>query len=226
MGLSSSKTKTASTPYDPAAIKAGSSALSSAYNSSLPAINANTGAINNLVPTLAQQFTQGDPATNAAEGYVTDVLGGKYLNAGNPYLQGMIDQTNQNVRNQVNAEFSRAGQTGSSRQLGELEMQLANAENGLRYNDYNTELGRMDTAAGLAPNLSAAKTVSIAPLLSAAQMGSTLPISAASAYSGGLGSLLSPYGTQVTKQSQGLGSILGGLLGAGLSGWASGGFKL
>jgi len=225
MGLSGSKTTTKSTPYDPAAINGASSALTSAYNSSQPAITANTAAINNLVPTLAEQYAKGDPAVNAAEGYVGDVLGGKYL-SGNPQLDAMIGQTDRNVADQVNAIFSRAGQTGSSRQIGELGSRLADAENSLRYSDYNNQMTRMDTAAGLAPNLSAAKTVSIAPLLSAAQAGSTLPLGAAATYSGSLGSLLSPYGTQVTKQSQGLGSILGGLIGAGLSGWASGGFKM
>jgi hypothetical protein len=137
----------------------------------------------------------------------------------------MIGQTDQSVRNQVNAEFSRAGQVGSSRQIGELGSQLANSENALRYNDYNTQMGRMDTAAGLAPGLSASRTVSIAPLLAAAQAGSSIPIGAAASYAGGLGSLLSPYGTQTSTQSQGLGSILGTILGSGLAGWASGGFK-
>lgn len=224
MGLSSSKSTTKSTPYDPAAISAGSSALTSAYNGSQPAIQANTNTVNSLVPSIAQHYTQGDPSVNAAEGYVGDVLGGKYLNAGNPYLPGMINQTDQSVRNQVNAEFSHAGQTGSSRQIGELGTQLGNAENALRYNDYNNQMGRMDTAAGLAPNLSAANTVSIAPLLSAAQMGSTLPTAAAGAYAGGLGSLLSPYGTQVTKQSPNIGALLAAAAGQAAGGWASGGF--
>jgi hypothetical protein len=224
MGLSSSKSTTKSTPYDPAAISAGSSALSSAYNTNQPAIQANANTVNSLVPSLAAQYTQGDPAVNVAEGYVGDVLGGKYLN-GNPNLNGMIGQTDQNVRNQVNAEFSRAGQVGSSRQIGELGSQLANSENALRYSDYNTQMGRMDTAAGMAPGLSASRTVSIAPLLAAAQAGSSIPIGAAASYAGGLGSLLSPYGTQTSTQSQGLGSILGTILGSGLAGWASGGFK-
>ena len=33
------------------------------------------------------------------------------------------------------------------------------------------------------------------------------------------------YGTTTTTQKQGIGSMLGGIAGAGLAGWASGGFK-
>ena len=226
MGLSSSKQKTTSTPYDPAAIKAGSSALTSAYNTNQPAIQSIASQVQGLVPSLIDKYQQGNPAVTSAENYVSDVLGGKYLDAGNPYLQGMIDSTNSDVANQVNALFSRAGQTGSSRQIGELGKQLSNAENTLRYNDYNTERSNMNTAAGLAPGLAAGEAVSITPALAAAEAGASIPLGAASQYAGGLGSLLSPYGTQTTTQSQGLGSILGGVLGAGLAGWASGGGAL
>src|SRR3546814_18223363 len=48
--------------------------------------------------------------------YMGDVLGGKYLDQQNPYLESMIDQTNDSVMERVNALFSTSGQTGSSRQ--------------------------------------------------------------------------------------------------------------
>src|SRR3546814_8768526 len=65
--------------------------------------------------------------------YMGDVLGGKYLDQQNPYLESMIDQTNDSVMDRVNALFSKSGQTGSSRQIGELGKQLANNETNLRF---------------------------------------------------------------------------------------------
>jgi hypothetical protein len=209
MGLSSKKSTTKNTPYDPAAIKAGSSALTNAYNTNQSAIQANAELVQGLVPDLIAKYKAGNPAVTAAEGYATDVLGGKYLDAGNPHLQGMIDQTDNSVQDRINAIFSRSGQTGSSRQIGELGARLAEAENTLRYNDYNAERGRMGEAAGMAPGLAAGEAVSIIPALSAAQAGASIPLGAASQYAGSLGALLAPYGTQETKQS---GGLLGDLL--------------
>lgn len=225
MGLSGSKTKTSTKPVYSGQIEGAANTVNSTYNANAPALQSIGTQIQGLVPGLIDKYEAGNPSVNAATAYNTDVLGGKYLDAGNPYLQGIVDTTNGSVADQVNALFSRAGQTGSSRQIGELGKQLSTAENNLRYADYNTERGRMDTAAGLAPSLAAADYASIAPILAAAQ-GATLPVQAANSNASTIGSLLGGYtnGTQTT--SQGLGSILGGVIGSGLSGWASGGFKL
>src|SRR3546814_16666493 len=72
--------------------------------------------------------------------YMGDVLGGKYLDQQNPYLESMIDQTNDSVMDRVNALFSKSGQTGSSRQIGELGKQLANNETNLRFQSYGDEM--------------------------------------------------------------------------------------
>jgi hypothetical protein len=45
-------------------------------------------------------------------GYLNDVLGGKYLGQANPYMQGMIDQTANDVGGRVNSTFSQAGRPG------------------------------------------------------------------------------------------------------------------
>src|SRR3546814_16078252 len=39
--------------------------------------------------------------------YMGDVLGGKYLDQQNPYLESMIDQTNDSVMDRVNELFSK-----------------------------------------------------------------------------------------------------------------------
>lgn len=220
MGFSSSKRSTK--PIYSSQITGAADTINNAYRTNQPAIQNIADQVQGLVPDLIAKYKAGNPAVTAAEGYVGDVLGGKYLDAGNPYLQGMIDQTDNSVQDRVNAIFSRAGQTGSSRQVGELGARLAEAENSLRYGDYNSERARMGEAAGLAPGLAAGEAVSIMPALSAAQAGTSIPLDAAGKTASTIGALLGPY--TKTKQSPGLGAILGGIAGAGLSGWASGGF--
>jgi hypothetical protein len=95
-----------------------------------------------------------DPTITAAKSRLTDVLGGKYL-SGNPQLDAIIGQTNDSVTDKVNAIFSRAGQTGSSRQIGELGKQLSDNEARLRYQNYGDEQARIDAAVAAASGLDA-----------------------------------------------------------------------
>lgn len=97
----------------------------------------------------AAQFARGQngsPLNAAAGGYVGDVLGGQYLNAGNPYLQEMMQQAGQGV----NAQFSNAGRYGSGAHTDQL---VRSAFAPILYNDYQNQMGRMDWAAGMAPQL-------------------------------------------------------------------------
>jgi hypothetical protein len=59
------------------------------------------------------------------------------------------------------------------------------------------------------------------------QQGAMLPLQAGALNAASIGGLLGQYqdvrGTQT--QNGGLGGMLGGILGAGLSGWAGGGFR-
>lgn len=188
--------------------------------------------INNVSQTLGNAFGTAaksaftpSPELQAAQGYATDVLGGKYLGASNPYLNGMIDQTNQGVSNAVNTEFGAAGRTGGGAHVQNLTQGLANADNALRYQQYNDGINQMNTTLGQIPGLESARYAGYAPTIALGQAAAGLPLDAASQYAGGIGSLVGNYNTQTTTQKQGLGSTLGGLLGAGLAGWASGGFK-
>lgn len=215
-----SKTKTESL-YKPE-INAASSALSGAYNQAAPNIQKNADAISGLVPGLLDQYKAGDPSLTAAQGYNTDVLSGKYLDAGNPYLQDMIDRTNNSVRNQAQASFGSRGQTnGSDYYLG-LADRLAANETGLRYQDYGQERDRMGQASAQVPGLIAADNARLDPILSAANA-SLVPLQAASGYAGGVGGLLGNY-TKTTQKGS-LGQMLAGLGGTALSAWAGGGFK-
>lgn len=180
-------------------------------------LDANAASINSLIPGLQDRINNPPAELGAARGYLTDVLEGDYLDAGNPHLQGMIDQTGQSVRNQVNSTFGRAGRTGGSDHAGVVTDRLADAENRLRYQDYGNERNAMGQAAGMAPGVSAAELAPIAAMIQAAQAGGTLPLAGPAA----MGGLLGPY-TQTT-QSQGLGQTLMGLGGLGLAAFGGGG---
>lgn len=70
------------------------------------------------------------------------IASGQYLQ-GNPYLQSIIDQTNQNTMNDVNAQFSKAGRYGSGAYAGTLGQKLAQNEGGLRYQDFMNQMNAM-----------------------------------------------------------------------------------
>lgn len=141
-----------------AAAKAG---LGSAFGDFQSSIGANNSAMDAIKTSLGDRFkaytsAMGtvDPTITAAKQRLTDVLGGKLAN-GNPQLDAIIAMTNGDIRDAVNAQFSSSGQTGSSRQIGELAKQFANNETSLRYKNYSDEQARMDGAVGAASSLDA-----------------------------------------------------------------------
>ena len=103
--------------------------------------------------------------------------------------------------------------------MGELTRQLANAENNARFQNYAMERGYQNDAIGQAQNLMGG---SQGLLNNAAE----LPWIGVGALNGNVRNASGGYGTTTTKQSGGIGQMLGGLAGAGLSGWATGGFKI
>jgi hypothetical protein len=220
MGLSSSKTTSGPSKQAMPYLQSGSTALQGAYDAN----KGNTAAIGNTLTGAFNDYssTMGD-SLDPAKAYNADVLGGKYLDAGNPYLEGVISSTNNDVQDRVNALFSSAGQTGSSRQIGELGKQLSTSENNLRYTDYNDRLGQMDSAVTAATGLSGADNSNISTLANLGTTAANVPWIDANNLAAGLGGLWGNSTT--TKSSQGLGSTLLGVAGAGLGGWASGGFK-
>lgn len=187
--------------------KAAAGDVQSVYNANKGGLQEITNQVQGLLPGLVGNFTAGDPNVNAARGYNASVLSGKYMQ-GNPYLQGIIDQTGNSVRDNVNASIGSRGGAGGSSHASLLAQKLAEAENQLRYSDYNTQQTRMDQAAAQAPAYSAADNASLEALLRAAGVGAELPYTGINALSGGLSALFSG-GTQ--KTSGGIGGILGGV---------------
>lgn len=223
MGLSSSKSKS-STTYGKDAlpkINAATDAVTGAYNAAQPDINNVTGTLRSTFG----DYSATNPTLDAANGYASDVLGGKYLTQGNPYLQGMIDTTNESVADRVNALFSRSGQTGSSRQIGELGKQLSAAENNLRYQDYTSERARMDGAASNAVGLNSAANQNVQTQATLGQVLTGIGTDAAQQYAQSIAGLWGNNLNTTQKTSQGIGTVLAGLGGSALAGLASGGFK-
>lgn len=205
-------------------VSGAANALNSAYETAQPRLNEIGNDLYSRLPGIADMAFGPNPGLDAARGYATDVLGGKYLDAGNPYTQGIIDQTNNSVTDRVQSAFSKAGRTGSGVNQMVLGKSLAEAENGLRYQDYDRERQAMAQAASMMPGLDVARYQGIAPYLALSAGAAEIPMSGARNYASGVGGLLGQYGSQTTTQSGG--NVLGSLLGAGLSGWASGGFKI
>lgn len=165
------------------------------------------GNIRGFLPGLGEKAFGEQPGLNAATGYATDVLGGKYLDEGNPYLQGMIDSTNSDVSDRVNAMFNKSGSALGTRHAGVLTKELANAENGLRYTNYGNERNAMTQAAGMMPGLNSAQYAGVAPYLAAAQTAGGLPYQGIGNL-GMIGGLFGGYGTQTGSQPGGWGTQL------------------
>lgn len=209
MGMSSSKSSTTPWKKGQPYLLGAADATQNAYNTNAGNIQQNTNAVTDLIPSMIEKYQQGNPAVNAATSYNTDVLSGKYLDQGNPHLQQMIDQTNNDVRNQTAGALGVKGLTGGSAMADIVSRNLAKNESNLRYQDYTNERNAMAGASAQAPGLSAADVIQVSPMLSTLQSSLT-PIQAASGYSGAIGGLLSPY--QTTTQPGGWGQQL---LGAG-----------
>lgn len=188
--------------------------------------NANQGtnqmlasSVSGLVPGLVDKYNAGNAAVDGATSHVSDLLSGKYL-SGNPQLEAIIGKVRGGVTDQVNSQFSAAGRYGSGGHTGVLADSLSEAEAGLRYNDYNTQSGRMDAAAAQAPALAQADYAGLAELLQTAGVGAELPYAGLEAYSGALANLFNG-GYSKDKQSA-LGQVAGAV-GSGLGAAASAG---
>jgi hypothetical protein len=127
-------------------------------------------------------------------------------------MQGMIDQTGNDVMNRVNNLAARSGASLGTQHFGIASKELANAENSLRYQNYSNERNAQTQAAGMMPALNQAQYAGVMPYLAAQQTAGQLPYSGIQNY-GVMGSLLGGYGQQSQTQPGGWGNSI---LGAGL----------
>jgi hypothetical protein len=164
-------------------------------------------ALDQTKPTLdATQAIVGryQPLLDKSRGYFDSVLSGDYLKEGNPYLNDVIDNSNQDITESAASLFSGAGRYGSAYHQGTLGREIGRNSSNLRYQDYANERGMQDSAAGRLPALAAAET-SLAALPANIQADLIAQLT---------GRYLTSNGTSTSKSS---GGLLGGILGSALS---------
>lgn len=164
MGLSSSTKKQKNTPIYAKEIEGAAGDITGAYRAQQPKITSITDSLGTLVPGLLDKYQTGDPNVNAAKAYNKRVLDGDFLNS-NPFLEQIVSSTGNDVRNQTGAALGTRGLTGGSAMTDIISRNVADASGRLRYNDYNTERGRMDSAVGAAAGLAGASEIPIATIL-------------------------------------------------------------
>lgn len=187
---------------------AGASAVQNVFNQNQPGLDRLTQMVQgDIVPSLSGKYKAGLPGVGQAQGYYGDVLSGKYLE-GNPHLDQIISRMRSNVADGVNSQFSLAGRYGSGMHTDVLADSLADAEGGLRYQNYATEMDRMGQAAQGSLN---ANTADISQLLAALGVGAELPYVGSSNLGNSLGALFNGGTSTQTQKGPGLlGSLLGG----------------
>jgi hypothetical protein len=142
MGLSSSKTK--NEPWAPAQpyILKNLQQQDSVFQSTQPQLEQYAGQQRDTYGRLSPGAEQG---IQGAQGLVNSTLHGDYLQ-GNPYIDGILAKTRHNVTDGVNSQFEGAGRYGGNYHAGILASKLAEAENGLRYQNYADERGYQNQA--------------------------------------------------------------------------------
>lgn len=158
MGKGSSDTQTVKNVSDPWSgvqpyLKAGYADAAKQYAKGAPGyypgqlVAPMSGYTTGALDSMAQRAQQGSDVTRAAQGQLTDTLGGTYLDAGNPHFQGalnaatrpMIDAYTNTIAPGIDSGFSSAGRYGSgahamattdaasdlTRNIGDMSSQMA-----------------------------------------------------------------------------------------------------
>lgn len=201
--MSKTKTVQKSDPWAPAQpyILANLEQQKHAFDTSQPQLENFAGMQRDTYGRVAPGAEQG---IHGAQGLVNRNLSGANLQ-GNPYLNAIIGQRNQDVANGVNDQFSEAGRYGSGQHAAILAREMGNLDQQLRYQDYGTERGYQQDAIGQAGNLMQG---SQGLLNNAAE----LPWIGVQAANGAVRQASQGYGTQTTTQK---GSFIDALLKAG-----------
>lgn len=197
------KSKTKTRPIYEQQVTGAAGDITNAYRAAQPSLQAGATKFGGILDSVVNHYNDGDPNITAARGYNAEVLGGKYLDHGNPYLDAIVNTTNNNVRNGVSASLGTRGLTGGSDYTAIIAKRLADNETGLRFNNYNTERDRMGQAVSQIPGLIAAENGILDPAFQAYDA-MQAPVRAAVGAGQGVGGLLGQY----TKTSQ-KGSLAG-----------------
>jgi len=192
-------------------------AAQGAYNNTgASGIGAGTNA---ALTQIEQMAGQGTPGVDAANQYNTAVLGGQYLNEGNPYLDRIWSDQADQITNRTKSLFSGMGRYGSEPMQNELAQSLGSLHSQLYGGAYEAERGRMTGAASLAPQLDQARYTAPQQMLMAGAYRDQAPMDAVSWYNSiinpnaGLGGTANSSTTEPGPTF--LQMLLGGLSGIG-----------
>jgi hypothetical protein len=218
VGKKSSTSKTSNKPWKAARphLLGAMNTISNTVNSNQGNLDQMAGQLRGFLPGLGEKAFGENAGLDAANSYATDVLGGKYLAEGNPYMDQMAGMARSNVAGDINSMFSKAGRAGSDSHYQDLAKGMGEAELGLRYQNYGNERNAQTQAAGMMPALNQSQYAGIMPYLAATQSAAGLPFTGIQNL-GMIGGLTGAAGgTQTGQQPGGWGSALLGAAGAAL----------
>lgn len=94
----------------------------------------------------------GSPLNTGAQSLAMDTIDGKFLN-NNPYLESMFQQGSDKIAENVNAQFSSAGRTGSGAHVGRMTEEMGDLHNNMYGNQYQNERQNQLNTMQMAPQL-------------------------------------------------------------------------
>lgn len=204
MGKKKSTSTQTNRPVYAAEVEGANRQQQEAYNQARPMLNQVSNNMGQASIGIFDSMNRDGNAVSSANRFLVGQLEGDPQQ--NPYLDAMIDRTNNSVRNQMQARLGRMGASGGSDYTNLITRALASNEGSMRFEDYNNAMNRKFQAAGM----------SALPVTTAAglgQAGAMLPLQGALANSAGTAGLLGQYQTVNGRQTQTGGlleSILGG----------------
>lgn len=126
-----------------------------------------TGGQNAAIDAITQRGMKGSPLLGEAQGYASDVLSGKYLGEGNPYLSQAMAAARDDLGREIGGAFSTGGMAGSPMHQQFLTESWAKATAPLLFQNYQNERQAQQQMAGLSPELANADFVGLNQALGA-----------------------------------------------------------
>jgi len=106
----------------------------------------------NAMGMIEDRATAGSPLNAGAQNLAQNTLDGKYLNS-NPFMDNMFQQGSDKIAENVNAQFSTAGRTGSGAHSGRMAEEMGDLYNNMYGGQYQQERQNQMNTMQIAPQL-------------------------------------------------------------------------